>query len=60
MNINNFPTFREIFESLDDETLIHMYLSDPSSLRRMCMLYSLDLQIEKEENEDSSNRRDVC
>jgi len=60
VNINDFPSFREIFESLDDETLISMYMADPLSLGRMCMLLSLDLQMEKEENENSSNRRNLC
>jgi len=60
VNINDLPTFREMFETLDNEDLINMYLVDPLSLGRMCMLLSLDLQIEKEENENSSNRRNLC
>ncbi len=37
-------TFTEIFESLDDESLILMAENDPEQLQRMCIFLSLDKQ----------------
>ncbi len=51
------------FEGFDDQILIEMALFYPDSLRKMCTLISLDIQIEKEsygKYKNSSNRRSVC
>jgi hypothetical protein len=51
------------FEHFDDEILLEMAMYYPTQLKKMCVLISLDQQLEKEsyeKNEDSSNRRVVC
>ena len=57
-------TFSKIdyFAGVDDQVLIEMALFYPDSLVKMCMLISLDMQVEKEdyEKKSSSNRRNVC
>ena len=42
-----YPT-KDFFEEIDDQLLTQIHLSDPSSLYKICILYSLQLQIEKE------------
>lgn len=54
------------FIHFDEEILLEMAQYYPSQLKKMCMLISLDLQLEKEngksyeKDEDSSNWRNVC
>ena len=53
------------FGIFDDEVLLEMAQFYPSQLKKMCMLISLDLQLEKEnfksyeKDENSSNWGDV-
>jgi hypothetical protein len=60
--IEEVNSFREFFDELDEEFLIKLHLADPYNLHRLCVMYSLDLQMEKEEiaNESFSNRRGMC
>jgi len=44
--INNL---KKLFDELDEEILIKLYLSDPHNLYILCMMYSLDIQMEKED-----------
>lgn len=54
------------FQLFDEEILIEMAQYYPTQLKKMCMLISLDLQLEKEnfksyeKDENSSSRGDVC
>ena len=50
------------FEHFDDEILLEMAVFYPTQLKKMCVLISLDQQLEKESYEkikSSSNRRVV-
>ena len=62
MKVEEVNSFREFFDQLDDEFLIKLHLAGPYNLHRLCAMYSLDLQMEKEaiENESFSNRRGMC
>lgn len=42
------PSFVEYFNTFEDEILVDMAENHPETLRRMCSLISLDIQIEKE------------
>tara|TARA_R110000751_G_scaffold112784_3_gene211862 strand:- start:9433 stop:9687 length:255 start_codon:yes stop_codon:yes gene_type:complete len=51
------------FEHFDDDVLLEMALHYPNHLKKMCMLISLDQQLEKERYEkykNRCNRGDVC
>jgi len=51
------------FEGFDDSVLIEMILYYPEAFKKMLVLVSLDIQLEKESYEkvkSSSSRRDVC
>lgn len=48
IEIEEVNSFREFFDQLDEEFLIKLYLSDPKSIYRMCVLLSLDIQLEIE------------
>ncbi len=43
-----FPSFTQIFNEFDDESLIQLALYNPSALHKMCIFLSVDLQLEKE------------
>ena len=62
MKVEEVNSFKEFFDELDEEFLIKLHLADPYNLHRLCVMYSLDLQMEKEEitNESFSNRRGMC
>ena len=60
MEVEEINSFSQFFDELDEEFLIQLHLASPYNLHRLCIMYSLDLQLEKEENESSSNRRNVC
>lgn len=62
MKVEEANSFKEFFDELDEEFLIKLHLADPYNLHRLCVMYSLDLQMEKEEiaNESFSNRRGMC
>ena len=62
MKVEEVNSFKEFFDELDEEFLIKLHLEDPYNLHRLCVMYSLDLQMEKEEiaNESFSNRRGMC
>lgn len=50
------------FEHFDDEVLLEMAVFYPVQLKKMCILISLDLQLELEsygKDKSSSNRRNV-
>ena len=42
------PSFIEYFNTFGDETLVDMAENHPETLKRMCSLISLDIQLEKE------------
>lgn len=44
--INNL---KGLLNELDEEFLIELYLLDPHNLYRLCMMCTLDIQLEKEE-----------
>jgi len=46
--IEKINSFREFFDHLDEEFLIKLYIADPRSIYRMCVLLSLDIQLEEE------------
>lgn len=49
------------FEHFDDEILLEMAMYYPVQLKKMCILISLDQQLEKESYEkNNSNRGNVC
>ncbi len=51
------------FEHFDDEILLEMAMFYPIQLRKMCVLISLDQQLEKESYEkvkSSSSRGNLC
>ena len=51
------------FEHFDDEILLEMTMFYPTQLRKMCVLISLDQQLEKESYEkvkSSSSRGNLC
>jgi hypothetical protein len=52
------------FDVLPDDVLVQIAMNDWESLERLCMALTLDIQLIKEEVEDSyediSNRRNVC
>lgn len=62
MKVEEVNSFKEFFDELDEEFLIKLHLADPYNLHRLCVMYSLDLQMEKEEiaNESFNNRRGMC
>ena len=41
-------SFTDVFESLDDESLVLIAQKDPGQLQRMCIFLSLDKQMTKE------------
>lgn len=47
----------EYFSVMDDEILIEMATYFPEQFKRMCMLISLDIQLEKESYEKSRSNR---
>jgi len=51
-NLASYPSFKEIFEELDDKFFISLYLTNPRALYSMCNMLALDLQMEKEIKED--------
>tara|TARA_R110001606_G_C14872622_1_gene590091 strand:- start:220 stop:405 length:186 start_codon:yes stop_codon:yes gene_type:complete len=54
-------TAEDFFDGFDDELLIEMIMEYPGTLKRMCNLISLDLQLAKESYDKStSNRGGVC
>ena len=52
------------FDVLSDDVLVQIAMNDWESLERLCMAFTLDIQLVKEEVENSyediSNRRNVC
>ncbi len=42
------PSFVEYFNTFEDEVLVDMALHYPETLKRMCALISLDIQLEVE------------
>ena len=52
----------DYFRTMDEEILIEMARFYPEQFKRMCILISLDMQLEKEsyEKASTSNRGDVC
>lgn len=51
----------EFFLSIPDDLLVEIAMYDWESLEKLCMALSVDLQLLKEElNESSSNWGDVC
>ena len=51
-SLASYPSFKEIFEELDDKFFISLYLTNPRALHSMCNMLALDLQMEKEIKED--------
>lgn len=60
LNLENY--LKNYFSGITDDVLIEMADQFPSEFRKMCVLMSLDFQIEKEsyEKENNYNRRNVC
>ena len=52
------------FDSIPDDVFIDIAMNDWGALKRLCIALTLDMQLVKEEVEDSyediSNRRNVC
>ena len=44
-----FESFTKIFESLDDDYLARLSRKNPKVLQNLCMILSIDLQLEQEE-----------
>lgn len=42
-------SFQNFFYNLDDETLLQVWLMNPQAVYNMCMMLSLDIQLEKEQ-----------
>jgi hypothetical protein len=47
-NLSSFASFKDIFEQLDDEFLVNLYITNPRAMYNMCNMLALDLQMEKE------------
>ena len=47
-NLSSFASFKDIFEQLDDEFLVNLYVTNPRAMYNMCNMLALDLQMEKE------------
>ena len=43
-----FPTFTQIFNEFDDQTLIELAMYNPGALQKMCQFLTIDLQMERE------------
>lgn len=52
------------FDSIPDEVMVNIAINDWEALERLCMALTLDIQLIKEEiensYEDTSNRGNVC
>ena len=51
-DLSPFASFKDIFEQLDDEFLISLYITNPRAMHSMCNMLALDLQMEKEMKEN--------
>ena len=47
-DLSSFASFKDIFEQLDDEFLVNLYITNPRAMHTMCNMLALDLQMEKE------------
>lgn len=47
-DLSPFASFKDIFEQLDDEFLVNLYITNPRAMYNMCNMLALDLQMEKE------------
>ena len=48
MKIEKINNLKGLLDELDEEFLIELYLLDPHNLYRLCMMCTLDIQLEKE------------
>jgi hypothetical protein len=48
------------FNLIEDDVLIEMIIKYPKAIEKLCVMLSLDLQLEKEDNENISYRRNLC
>jgi hypothetical protein len=60
LNVEKY--LKNYFAGIEDEVLIEMAYHFPSEFKKMCILMSLDFQLEEEsyEKKNSYNRGDVC
>lgn len=57
-DLEELNNFSEFFDEIGDEFLLEICMSSPQSLHRMCILLSLDLQLEKEYQSKSRKKYD--
>ena len=48
----HFPSFMDMFDEFSDEDLISFAQDNPLILQKLCVFLTIDLQLEKEYNED--------
>lgn len=67
LNVNKISKFEknyveQYFSGIQEEVLVEMAFQFPSEFRKMCILMSLDFQLEREsyEKKISNSRRNVC
>jgi len=48
------------FEEMDDEFLILLATHQPSSLQKLCLMVSLDIQLQKEGKEIPNHSESLC
>ena len=51
MTIEDKPTPYDILDTFDDDLWVELIIKSPNSIKLICIMLSLDLQIEKEYNE---------
>mgnify|MGYP003624340836 FL=1 len=51
----NFPSFTDMFDEFSDDDLIAFAKDNPLILQKLCIFLTIDLQLEKEYNEDLCN-----
>jgi len=51
IDLEEIVSFKDFFNQIEEEILVKMYLSDPKSIHRMCIMLSLDMQLETEYEE---------
>ncbi len=51
MTIEDKPTPYDILDTFDDDLWVELIMKSPQSIKLICIMLSLDLQIEKEYNE---------
>ena len=55
MTIEDKPSPYDILDTFDEDLWVELILKSPNTIKIICVMLSLDLQIEKEYNEKQKN-----